>query len=107
MSAKEDEPHKHHQYSDHQILYIVKTLPKKDFHRSRSWPQETFIYLLVYDDIFLLPYSVDSVTSLIFKRWIPVRRQVGLRGTDILDKGRANPTGQIQPAVCLCMALEF
>ena len=30
-----------------------------------------------------------------------------LRGTDILDKGRANPTGQIQPAVCLCMALEF
>lgn len=30
-----------------------------------------------------------------------------LRGTDILNKGQANPTGQIQPAVCLCMALEF
>lgn len=32
MSAKKDEPHKHHQYSDHQILYILlKYYPRKIF----------------------------------------------------------------------------
>lgn len=51
-------------------------------------------YLPVDDNIFLLPYSVNSVTSLIFQRRIPGGRRGKLKGTDIPGEGGPNRIGK-------------
>lgn len=48
----------------------MKTPPKKDFHKSKAWEGAQVpggLDLLVHDNVFLLPYSVNSVTSLVFE----------------------------------------
>ena len=103
MSAKEDEPH-----SDHQILYILLT------HYQERFSQEQ---ILAPGDLYILTYVWRHLFAALLGRFghkldlqvMDSCEKTGfeLRGTDILNKGQANPTGQIQPAVCLCMALEF